>query len=157
MSRVQKITPFLWFNGNAEEAIRLYTSIFKDSRILSLMRTDGTGPNATGPVIAGSFELHGQVFQALNGGPQYTFSPAISLFVSCDTQEEIDDLWAKLTADGGEESQCGWLKDKFGLSWQIIPSQLMSLLGNPDRAKAGRAQQAMLKMQKLDIRALQDA
>lgn len=157
MSRVQKITPFLWFNGNAEEAIKLYTSIFKDSRILSLMRTDGSGPNATGPVITGTFELHGQVFIALNGGPQYKFSEAISLFVSCDTQEEIDDLWARLTADGGEDGQCGWLKDKFGLSWQIIPSQLMSLLGNPDRAKAGRAQQAMLRMQKLDIRALQEA
>lgn len=157
MSRVQKVTPFLWYNGNAEEAIRLYTSIFKESRILSLMRTDGSGPEATGPVIMGSFELHGQVFHALNGGPQYKFTEAVSLFVSCDSQEEIDDLWSRLTADGGEESQCGWLKDKFGLSWQIIPSQLVGLLGHPDRAKAGRAQQAMLRMQKLDIRALQEA
>jgi predicted 3-demethylubiquinone-9 3-methyltransferase (glyoxalase superfamily) len=157
MSRVQKITPFLWFNGNAEEAIKLYTSIFKDSRILGLTRTDGSGPDATGPVIMGSFELHGQVLLALNGGPQYKFTEAISLFVSCDTQEEIDDLWSKLTADGGEEGQCGWLKDKFGLSWQIIPSQLMELFGHPDRAKAGRAQQAMLRMRKMDIRALQEA
>jgi predicted 3-demethylubiquinone-9 3-methyltransferase (glyoxalase superfamily) len=157
MSRVRKITPFLWFNGNAEEAIRLYTSIFEDSRILSLVRTDGSGPDATGPVISGSFELHGQVFHALNGGPQYKFSEAISLFVSCDTQEEIDELWARLTADGGEEGQCGWLKDKFGLSWQIIPSQLMALLGNPDRARAGRVQHAMLTMRKLDIRGLEEA
>ncbi|MBC7896371.1 MAG: VOC family protein [Cytophagaceae bacterium] len=157
MSRAQKITPFLWYNGNAEEAIKLYTSIFKESRIVSLMRTDGSGPEATGPVIMGSFELHGQVFHVLNGGPQYKFTEAVSLFVSCDTQEEIDHLWSSLTADGGEESQCGWLKDKFGLSWQIIPSQLVGLLGHQDRAKAGRAQQAMLKMQKLDIRALQEA
>lgn len=157
MSRVQKITPFLWYNGNAEEAIKLYTSIFTESRVLSLMRTDGSGPEATGPVIMGSFELHGQVFYALNGGPKYKFTEAISLFVSCDTQEEIDHLWSGLTADGGQESQCGWLKDKFGLSWQIIPSQLVGLLGHPDRAKAARAQQAMLTMQKLDIRALQEA
>lgn len=152
-----KITPFLWFNGSAEEAIRLYTSVFKDARVLSLLRTDGSGPDATGPVITGTFELHGQVFHALNGGPQFAFTEAISMVVTCETQDEIDEYWSRLTADGGQEGRCGWLKDKFGVSWQIVPTRLPALLGNPDRAKAARVQQAMLGMNKMDIEALENA
>ena len=147
---MQRITPFLWFDGNAEEAMKFYVSIFKNSKIVSTM----AGPD--GKVMTGTFELEGQRFMALNGGPQYTFSEAISLFVSCETQAEVDELWSKLT-DGGSESQCGWLKDKFGLSWQIIPSALGRLLGDKDRAKAGRAMQAMLQMKKIDIAKLQQA
>jgi predicted 3-demethylubiquinone-9 3-methyltransferase (glyoxalase superfamily) len=145
---MQKITTFLWFDGNAEEAMKFYVSIFKNSRIVSTM------PGPDGKVLTGTFQLEGQQFMALNGGPMYKFTEAISLFVNCETQAEVDDLWKKLTA-GGAESQCGWLKDKFGLSWQIIPSALGRLLGDKDRAKAGRAMQAMLQMKKIDIAKLQ--
>ena len=147
---VQKITTFLWFDGHAEEAMKFYVSIFKNSKIVSTM----AGPD--GKVLTGTFQLEGQQFMALNGGPQFKFTEAISLFVNCETQAEVDDLWNKLTA-GGAESQCGWLKDKFGLSWQIIPSALGRLLGDKDRAKAGRAMQAMLQMKKIDIAKLQQA
>ncbi len=150
MAKIQKISPFLWFDGNAEEAMKFYVSIFKNSKIVSTM----AGPD--GKVFTGTFQLEGQQFMALNGGPQFKFTEAISLFVNCETQAEVDELWNKLTA-GGAESQCGWLKDKFGLSWQIIPSALGRLLGDKDRAKAGRAMQAMLQMKKIDIARLQQA
>jgi predicted 3-demethylubiquinone-9 3-methyltransferase (glyoxalase superfamily) len=146
---MQKITPFLWFDGKAEEAMNYYVSIFKNSKVLSVNRA-GEG----GPVISVTFELDGQRFQALNGGPQFKFTEAISLFVNCETQEEVDELWEKLSA-GGEESRCGWLKDKYGLSWQIIPSLLGKLLQDKDPAKAQRVMQAMLQMSKIDIKTLQ--
>jgi predicted 3-demethylubiquinone-9 3-methyltransferase (glyoxalase superfamily) len=148
---VQKITPFLWFDNDGEEAIRFYTSIFPNSRMKDSM------PGPDGGFFTGTFELNGQEFMALNGGPQFKFTEAISLFVHCETQEEVDDYWAKLTAGGGEESQCGWLKDKYGLSWQIVPNALGELLGDPDREKAGRVMQAMLKMRKIDIAKLKAA
>ena len=148
---MQSITPFLWFDGKAEEAMKFYVSIFKNSKIVSTM------PGPDGKVMTGTFQLEGQQFMALNGGPQFKFTEAISLFVNCETQAEVDDLWSKLTAGGGAESQCGWLKDKFGLSWQIIPSALGRLLGDKDRAKAGRVMQAMLKMNKIDIKTLKQA
>ncbi len=141
---MQKIVPFLWYNGQAQEAATFYTSIFKDSKISS------SNPQSA------VFELQGREFYAFNGGPTFQFTPAISLFVNCDNQEEIDYYWSKLL-EGGEESRCGWLKDKFGLSWQIVPSVLGSLLGGPDAAGAKRAMQAMLGMVKLDIAALQAA
>ena len=147
---MQKITPFLWFDDNAGEAIQFYTSIFKDSVVLN----SNLGPD--GKFFTGTFVLNGQEFMALNGGPHFRFTEAISLFVSCETQEEVDDLWGKLS-DGGEESQCGWLKDKFGLSWQIIPQALGELLGDPDPEKAGRVMQAMLKMGKIDVAELKRA
>jgi len=147
---MQKISPFLWFDNNAQEAMAFYTAVFPDARITS------TTPGPDGRVLTGSFELFGQEFMVLNGGPQFSFTEAISLFVRCETQAEVDDLWARLT-DGGEESQCGWLKDKFGLSWQIIPNALGELLGDPDREKAGRVMQAMLQMRKIDIAGLQRA
>jgi len=150
---MQGITPFLWFNDNAEEAVKFYTSLFPDARILSISRLEG-GP--TGSVISASFELQGQQFITLNGGPMYTFSPAISFLVSCETQAEIDHLWEKLSA-GGEQQQCGWLTDRFGVTWQIVPSVLNQLLGGPDPAGSKRATEAMLQMQKLDIAALQRA
>jgi predicted 3-demethylubiquinone-9 3-methyltransferase (glyoxalase superfamily) len=146
-----KITPFLWFDGQAEEAMRFYVSIFRNSKVGSVNRA---GPN--GPVITVSFQLEGQEFMALNGGPKYKFTEAISLFVSCETQQEVDELWEKLTA-GGEEQPCGWLKDKYGLSWQIIPTALGRMLGDKDPARAQRAMQAMLQMKKLDIGRLQRA
>ncbi len=148
---MNKITPFLWFDGQAEEAMNFYLSIFKNSRALSVT----PGPNGVAMMV--SFELEGQRFMALNAGPMYKFTEAISLFVDCQTQAEVDEYWAKLTADGGEESRCGWLKDKYGLSWQIIPSEMGSLLGNPDPAKAGRAMEAMLQMNKIDIEAMRRA
>jgi predicted 3-demethylubiquinone-9 3-methyltransferase (glyoxalase superfamily) len=146
---MQKIIPFLWFDGQAEEAMNYYVSIFKNSKVLSVNRA-GEG----GPVISVTFQLDGQQFQALNGGPQFKFTEAISLFVNCETQEEVDELWEKLSA-GGEKSRCGWLKDKYGLSWQIIPTILGKLLGDPDPAKAQRVMGAMLQMSKIDIKTLQ--
>jgi len=151
MSIKQKITPYLWFDGNAEEAMNFYVSIFKDSKIHQTM----PGPN--GRIMLGTFELEGQPFIALTGGPQFKFTEAISLFVSCETQEEVDDLWGKLTAGGGSPSQCGWLKARFGLSWQIIPTALTRLLGDQDRDKAQRVMEAMLQMTKIDIAKLQQA
>ena len=147
---MKKITPFLWFDDQAEEAMRLYISIFKDSKILSL----SPGPN--GKAMSVTFELEGQEFMALNAGPQFKFTEAISFFVSCKTQDEVDELWRKLSA-GGEEGRCGWLKDKYGLSWQIIPTVLGEMMGDKDPAKAKRVVEAMLKMQKIDIKALQQA
>jgi len=154
---MQTITPFLWFDNQVEEAMKFYTSIFKNSKIIDVTRYGESKETPNGTVMTATFELNGQKFMALNGGPQFKFNEAISFFVSCETQAEIDELWAKLTADGGEESQCGWLKDKFGLSWQIVPSTLGQLLGDPDPEKARQAMDAMLKMKKLDIAALQRA
>jgi predicted 3-demethylubiquinone-9 3-methyltransferase (glyoxalase superfamily) len=153
---VQKITPFLWFDGNAEEAMNLYVSVFKNSKILNVRRYGEGGPGPKGSVMTASFVLEGQEFMALNGGPQFKFTEAISLFVNLETQAEVDALWEKLSK-GGEESRCGWLKDKYGLSWQIIPSALGKLLGDPDPLKAGRVMQAMLQMGKIDISRLQKA
>ena len=153
---MQKITPFLWFNRNAEEAMNFYVSIFKDSKVLSVTRYGAAGPGPQGTVMSATFQLEGQKFYALNGGPEHHFTPAISLFVDCETQQEVDELWAKL-GQGGEPGPCGWLKDKFGLSWQIIPTVLGQLLGDKDPKKAGRVMQAMLQMSKIDIRGLQQA
>jgi predicted 3-demethylubiquinone-9 3-methyltransferase (glyoxalase superfamily) len=146
------ITPFLWFDTQAEEAMRFYVSIFKNSKVESVQRA---GPD--GPVFSVQFQLEGQKFMALNAGPQFKFNEAVSFFVSCETQAEVDDLWNKLTADGGEESMCGWLKDKYGLPWQIIPTALGRLLGDPDPVKAKRVMEAMLKMKKIDISLLKQA
>jgi predicted 3-demethylubiquinone-9 3-methyltransferase (glyoxalase superfamily) len=148
---MKKITPFLWFDTQAEEAMNFYVSVFKNSRVL------GVTPGPSGIAQSVNFELEGQEFIALNAGPQFKFNESISFLVDCKTQGEVDELWDKLTADGGEESMCGWLKDKFGLSWQIIPTALGQLLGDPDPEKAGRVMQAMLKMQKIDIKTLQEA
>jgi predicted 3-demethylubiquinone-9 3-methyltransferase (glyoxalase superfamily) len=153
---MQKITPFLWFDHEAEEAMNFYVSIFKNSRILSVTRYGEGGPGPAGQVMTGTFELEGQEFMALNGGPDYKFTEAISFFVDCKTQEEVDDLWNKLT-EGGEEGPCGWLKDKFGVSWQIIPTVLGELLGDADPVKSQHVMQAMLQMKKIDIKALQQA
>jgi len=153
---MQKITTFLWFNNNAEEAANYYTSIFKNSKILEVSRYGDAGPGPKGSVMIVKFQLAGQEFVALNGGPQFKFTEAISLMVNCESQQEIDELWRKLTA-GGEESQCGWLKDKFGLSWQIVPTELGKLMSAKDPAKANRVMQALLQMKKLDIAKLQQA
>jgi predicted 3-demethylubiquinone-9 3-methyltransferase (glyoxalase superfamily) len=153
---MQKITPFLWFNGNAEEAANYYVSTFKNSKILNVARFGEAGPGPKGSVMLVTFELEGQQFMALNGGPQYTITPAISLFVNCETQAEVDELWAKLTA-GGKEVQCGWLTDKFGVSWQIIPREFMELMQDKDPVKSQRVFQAMMKMVKLDLDVLKRA
>ena len=157
MAKTQKITPFLWFNDNAEEAMNFYVSIFRNSKVISVSRWADGGAGPKGSVMTTTFELEGQPFIALNGGPHFKFTEAISLFVSCETQEEVDDLWSKITAGGGAPSQCGWLKDKFGLSWQIIPTLLMELMGDKDPAKAKRVTEAMLRMQKIDIAQLKAA
>ena len=154
---MQKITTYLWFDDDAEEAMKFYTSLFKNSKILSTSRYPEGSPGKPGTLMTGSFQLDGQEFMALNGGPQFPFTEAISLLVNCETQQEVDELWAKLTADGGQESQCGWLKDKFGVSWQIIPKQLGEMIGDKDPAKAKRAVDAMLKMKKIDLKALERA
>lgn len=148
---MQKITPFLWFDGNAEEAMNFYLSVFKNSKQVSTM------PGPGGTVMGVTFELDGLEFIALNAGPMFKFNEAVSFFIKAETQEEIDYYWQRLTADGGEESMCGWLKDKFGLSWQVVPSLLGELLGHQDRDKAGRAMQAMLKMKKIIIADLENA
>jgi predicted 3-demethylubiquinone-9 3-methyltransferase (glyoxalase superfamily) len=153
---MQKITPFLWFDGNAEEAANFYTSIFKNSKILNVARYGEAGPGTRGSAMTVTFELEGQQFIALNGGPHYTFSPAISFFVNCETQAEVDELWEKLTA-GGKAVQCGWLQDKFGVSWQIIPKALMGLMGDKDPVKSQRVFKAMLQMTKIDIEGLKRA
>jgi predicted 3-demethylubiquinone-9 3-methyltransferase (glyoxalase superfamily) len=157
MASKQKITTFLWFDNNAEEAMNFYVSVFKGSKVLEVHRYGDAGPGPKGSVMVGTFQLEGQRFMALNGGPQFKFTEAISLFVSCETQEEVDDLWNKLTANGGAPSQCGWLKDKFGLSWQIIPTVLMEMLADKDPEKAKRAMEAMLQMTKIDIKKLREA
>jgi predicted 3-demethylubiquinone-9 3-methyltransferase (glyoxalase superfamily) len=153
---MQKITPFLWFDDQAEEAMHFYTSIFKNSKVGTVSRYPEGAPGPAGKVMSATFQLEGQEFMALNGGPLFKFTEAISLFVNCETQEEVDALWAKLSARG-KESQCGWLKDKFGLSWQIIPTALGKMLGDPDRERAKRVMQAMLKMKKIDIAGLKRA
>jgi predicted 3-demethylubiquinone-9 3-methyltransferase (glyoxalase superfamily) len=153
---MQKITPFLWFDHQAEEAANFYTSIFNNSRIGEIQRYGEGGPGPAGTAMIVTFELEGQEFIALNGGPQYKFTEAISFYVSCETQAEVDELWQKLTA-GGEAGPCGWLKDKYGLSWQIIPTALTELLSDPDPEKAGRVMQAMLQMSKIEIDGLRKA
>ena len=153
---MQKITPFLWFDEQAEEAAKFYCSVFKNSRILSVSHYAEGLPKPAGTVMTVSFELDGQEFTALNGGPEFKFDEAISFSVSCDTQDEVDYYWHKLTA-GGEESMCGWLKDKYGLSWQIVPSTIGETVGGPDREGAQRATEAMLQMKKLDIAKLREA
>jgi predicted 3-demethylubiquinone-9 3-methyltransferase (glyoxalase superfamily) len=153
---MQKITPFLWYDGQAEDAMNHYVSIFKNSKIVNVIRCGDHGPGPKGSVLTGTFELEGQRFMALNGGPMYKFTPAISLFVNCTSQPEVDDLWEKLST-GGSIQQCGWLTDKFGVSWQIIPTALMELMGDKDPAKSGRVMQAMLQMTKIDIAKLQEA
>ncbi|HEV7454816.1 MAG TPA: VOC family protein [Candidatus Saccharimonadales bacterium] len=154
---MQKITPFLWFDDNAEAAMNFYVSVFKNSKVLDVSRYPEGSPGPAGSVMVADFELEGQRFTALNGGPQFKFTEAISFVVDCRSQAEVDELWSKLTADGGEESQCGWLKDKYGLSWQIVPSVLNELLQDEDPKKAQRVMQAMLQMQKIDIATLQKA
>jgi len=151
------ITPFLWFDNNAEEAMELYCGLFPDAKVGDIMRYGEGAPMPAGTVITATFEIAGQRLMVLNGGPQFTHTEAFSLFVSVDTQDEIDRYWDALTADGGQPSQCGWLKDKFGVSWQIVPSMLGEALGDPDPARAGRAMQAMLGMAKLDIAELERA
>ena len=151
-----KITPFLWFDNNAEEAAQFYTSIFKNSRMGDVHRYGDGGPGPKGTVMTVSFSLEGQEFTALNGGPLFKFNESISFVVHCKTQEEVDYFWEKLLA-GGQKSQCGWLKDKFGLSWQVVPDILIELLGDKDSAKAQRVMQAMLQMTKIDIQKLKDA
>jgi predicted 3-demethylubiquinone-9 3-methyltransferase (glyoxalase superfamily) len=153
---MQKITPCLWFDTEGEEAARFYTSVFPNSRIVDIAHYGSAGPRPEGTVMAVSFELDGQKFVALNGGPQFTFSEAISFQVDCQSQEEVDAYWSELSA-GGEEGPCGWLKDKFGLSWQIVPRRLMELLQDPDKEKAQRAMQAMLKMKKIEIAGVERA
>ena len=155
--REQKITTFLWFDNNAEEAANFYVSVFKNSRILTSARYPEGSPGPKGTVMIVDFELDGQRFTALNGGPHFKFTEAISLLVHCKTQEEVDYYWEKLTADGGQESQCGWLKDKFGLSWQIAPDELLKVWSEGDPTKAQRVMQAMMGMKKLIIKDLQAA
>ena len=160
---MQTITPFLWFDGKAEEAMNLYTSVFssgpspKKASIVNIGYWGEGSPFPKGQVMTGVFEIDGQRFYAFDAGPQFKFTEAISFFVSADTQAEIDHFWTKLTADGGQESMCGWLKDKFGLSWQIIPRTLMDMMGDKDKAKAGKAMQAMMGMKKIVIADLQKA
>jgi len=148
---MKKITPFLWFDTQAEEAMNLYVSIFKNSKVNNVSR----GPDGKAFIV--SFELDGQEFMGLNAGPHHKFNEAISFYVDCKDQKEVDELWNKLTADGGEESMCGWLRDKYGVSWQIIPRQLSELVGDPDPEKSGRVRDAMLKMQKIIVADLQKA
>jgi predicted 3-demethylubiquinone-9 3-methyltransferase (glyoxalase superfamily) len=151
-----KITPFLWFNDQAEDAANFYTSIFKNSKISSVTRHGEGGPGAKGSVFIVTFQLEGQEFMALNGGPEFTFTEAISLYVDCKTQSEVDELWEKLS-DGGEKGRCGWLKDKYGLSWQIVPIILGELMQDKDAEKAKRVMTAMLQMDKIDINLLKQA
>ncbi|MEW6442589.1 MAG: VOC family protein [bacterium] len=157
---MQKITPFLWFDDQAEEAARFYVSVFRNSRIVKVARYGEAGAKASGrakgSVMTVAFELEGQPFVALNGGPIFTFSPAISFAVSCDTQKDIDDLWKKLS-DGGEEGECGWLKDKYGVSWQVVPTFIGEMMSDADPEKSERVTQALLQMKKLDIEGLKRA
>jgi predicted 3-demethylubiquinone-9 3-methyltransferase (glyoxalase superfamily) len=161
---MQKISPYLWFDDQAEEAANHYVEVFNArpgargiSRVLNVARFGDGEPGELGAATVVSFELEGQEFLALNGGPQFTFTEAVSFLVHCDSQKEVDHFWSALIADGGEESMCGWLKDRYGLSWQIIPDRLMELLGDPDPGRSERAMQAMLKMQKIDIAELERA
>ena len=153
---MQKINTFLWFNDKAEEAANFYISIFKNSKILNIARYGDAGPGPKGSVMTVTFQIEGQEFIALNGGPHYSFTPAISLLVNCENQAEVDDLWSKLTA-GGKEVQCGWLQDKYGLSWQIVPKAFFELMRDKDAAKSQRVFKAMMQMTKLDIDVLKQA
>ena len=160
---MQKITPFIWFNGQAEEAAKFYASIFRNSKVGRILlydeetaKTSQSG-RPVGSVLTIEFEIEGQKFTALNGGPQFKFNESISFVVNCETQDEVDYFWKKLTADGGQESACGWLKDKFGLSWQITPTVLIDMLNDKDPEKSERVMKAMLQMQKIDIKTLKDA
>jgi predicted 3-demethylubiquinone-9 3-methyltransferase (glyoxalase superfamily) len=153
---MQKITPFLWFDGKAEEAANFYVSIFKNSKMGKVNRYGDHGPGPKGTVMIATFQIDGQEFIALNGGPQFKFSPAISFVANCETQQEVDELWEKLS-EGGEKRQCGWLQDKYGISWQIVPTALLKLMGDPDREKTGRVMQAMMQMTKIEIGKLEDA
>ena len=153
---MQKIIPFLWFDGRAEEAANFYVSIFKNSKIGKVRRYGEAGPGPKGTAMSVEFEINGEQFIALNGGPQFTFSPAISFFVNCETQGEVDELWEQLSA-GGQKNRCGWLQDKFGLSWQIIPTVLGKLIADPDPQKSNRVMKAMLQMDKIDINGLKQA
>jgi predicted 3-demethylubiquinone-9 3-methyltransferase (glyoxalase superfamily) len=153
---MSKITPFLWFNAQAEEAANFYVSIFKNSKIVTVTRYGDAGPGPKGSAMTVAFELDGQRFTALNGGPHFTFNEAISFVVQCETQAEIDEYWSKLSAGGGSPGQCGWLKDKYGLSWQVVPKELPALLTG-DPARSNRVMQALMKMTKLDIAALKAA
>ena len=153
---MQKITPFLWFDGRVEEAIEFYTSIFKNTRISNISRDKESSPGEKGKIMSATFELEGQQFMALNGGPHFNFTPAISFFVNCESQEEVDDLWARLS-EGGEKSRCGWLKDKFGISWQVIPSALPRLLNTIEPGASKRVMHALMKMNNIIIKDLQDA
>ncbi|MDD1719608.1 MAG: VOC family protein [Methanoregulaceae archaeon] len=155
-NKMQKITPFLWFNDNAEEAVNFYVSVFKRSKIVRVTRYGEAGPGPKDSVMALGFEIEGQEFAALNGGPQFTFSPAISFVVNCGTQEEVDYYWEKLS-DGGEKQVCGWLKDRFGVSWQVVPVVMVEMLNDPDQEKAQRVMKAMLQMTKIDIKTLKKA
>jgi predicted 3-demethylubiquinone-9 3-methyltransferase (glyoxalase superfamily) len=154
---MQKITPFLWFDGKAEEARNFYVSVIPNSKVLGVNRVGEAGPGPKGSVLTANFLLNGVEFVALNGGPQFKFTEAVSFVINCETQEEIDKYWNALTAGGGRESDCGWLKDKYGLSWQITPVQLIQMLQDKDQQKAGRAMKAMMQMKKLDLKALQKA
>jgi|SRR5262249_37163366 len=151
------ISPMLWFDTQAEEAAKFYTSVFKNSKIRNVVRYGDAGPGPKGSVMVVDFELDGQRFTGLNGGPQFNFSEAVSFVIHCKTQEEVDDYWSKLTAGGGQESQCGWLKDKYGLSWQVIPDALIQMLSDPDPKRAKRVTEAMFTMKKLDIATAQKA
>jgi predicted 3-demethylubiquinone-9 3-methyltransferase (glyoxalase superfamily) len=160
---MQKITPFLWFDDQAEEAVKFYTSIFKNSKVGRILhygeeaaKVSQTG-RPVGSVLTIEFEIEGQKFTALNGGPQFKFNESVSFVVNCETQEEVDYFWEKLTRDGGQESACGWLKDKFGLSWQVVPRALIDMLRDKDSEKSERVMKAMLQMQKLDIKTLEEA
>ena len=158
---MQKITPFLWFDTQAEEAAKFYTSVFKNSKIGRILRYDEASAKAAGrpagSVLTVEFEIEGQKFTALNGGPQFKFNESVSFVVNCKTQEEVDYFWEKLTAGGGQESECGWLKDKFGLSWQITPTVLIDMLNDKDPKKAGQVMKAMMQMQKIEINKLKAA
>jgi predicted 3-demethylubiquinone-9 3-methyltransferase (glyoxalase superfamily) len=153
---MKKITPFLWFNGNAEEAMNFYVSVFKNSKVLGVTRYGDAGPGAKGTVMTANFELNGQEFVALNGGPQFTFSPAVSFVAHCESQQEVDELWGKLS-ESGREDMCGWVTDKYGLTWQVVPTALIQMLNDKDARKSKSVMQAMLQMKKIDIPALKRA
>lgn len=154
---MQKITPFLWFDNNLEEAIEFYSSIFDDAKVINITKSGKAGPGPEGTLFSATFQLAGQTFMAMNAGPMFKFNEAISFLVSCKDQQEIDYYWEKLTAEGGEESMCGWLKDRFGLSWQIVPSNLGELLWHSDPEVSAKVMQALYQMHKLDIAALKQA
>jgi predicted 3-demethylubiquinone-9 3-methyltransferase (glyoxalase superfamily) len=156
IKQIQKITPFLWFDHQAEDAARFYTSVFPNSKIEAVARYGEAGPGPAGSVMTVGFELDGQKFTALNGGPHFKFTEAISFVVNCETQQEVDEYWAKLT-EGGQEVQCGWLKDKYGLSWQIVPAVMVEMIKDKDAARSQRVVKAMMQMKKLDIARLQEA